>query len=376
MRLSHVVGHQLTERFVRDDLAHLEAHLRGPDTPTLIPIDNALVVSIDMMDVAFVLARETRRDDPFWAQLLAFVTADSRHHGYTFNWQCTIGVAAFPDDGQSVQEVLSAAGYASLHPDPINFYDSAENEHQKHHQLLMLDLEEAFKRDQMRLAYQPRITIRSGEPESVEALLRWHHPTFQLIPPGDWIPLVEEQGSITRVTRWVVDRAADDLAVIKARYGPATRVAINLSSRDLTVTDLAHDLESIVQNRGYTPDDFILEVTETGAINDPEHASSRLHQLRERGFSIALDDFGTGTSSLSMLTELPLDEVKIDRSFLNDILADPDRQKVFEATVTLAQSLNLHTVVEGVEDDATAQWLSRFPELQGQGYFWGRPAEL
>ena len=374
--IEHVVGHQLAEEFVRDYLTALENHLKDVGPRSMIPIDGTLVVSIDTMDAAFVLGRENHRDDPFWQQLLDFVTADSRHQGYTFNWRCAIGVATFPRDGTSVQEVLSAAGYASLQQAPINFYDSAVNEHQKHQQLLMLDLEEAFTSDQIQLAYQPKVTLSSGKTESVEALLRWHHPTFNLIPPGDWIPLVEELGSITRVTRWVLGRAASELDAIRARFGPATRVAINISSRDLAIPGLAHELEAIVHHHGHTPEDFILEVTETGVIRNLELTSNRLRQLRRRGFRIALDDFGTGTSSLSVLTEFPLDEVKIDRSFLTGILTNPDRQKVFQATVELAQSLNLHTVVEGVEDEPTAQWLARFAGLRGQGYFWGRPVLL
>ncbi len=374
--IEHVVGHQLAEEFVRDYLTDLENHLRNLGPKSLIPVDGSLIVSIDIMDAAFVLGRENDQDDPFWQQLLDVVTADSRHQGYTFNWRCAIGVATFPRDGKSIQEVLSAAGYASLHQAPINFYDASVDEHQKHQQLLMLDLEDAFTSGQIRLAYQPKVVIDSGVTESVEALLRWHHPTFNLIPPGDWIPLVEELGSITRVTRWVLGRAAQDLDAIRARFGPDTRVAINISSRDLVIPGLAHELEAIVRDHGRGPEDFILEVTETGVIRNQEAAGSRLRQLRRRGFGIALDDFGTGTSSLSVLTEFALDEVKIDRSFLTGILTNTDRQKVFRATVALAQSLNLQTVVEGVEDEPTARWLARFPALRGQGYFWGQPALL
>ncbi len=374
--IEHVVGHQIAEGFVRDYLTSLEEHLRhvGPDT--ILHIDNAPVVSINTMDAAFVLARAIDRQDPFWQQLVDFAAPDCRYQGYTFNWRCSIGVASLPHHGDSIQEVLSAAGYASLQKEPINFYDNTVHEHQKHQQLLMLDLEDAFRSDQIQLAYQPKVDIGSGRIESVEALVRWYHPEFRMIPPGDWIPLVEELGSITRVTRWVLDRAAADLAQIRAHYGQQTRTAINISSRDLAIPELAEDLERIVRHRGYTPEDFILEITETSVIRNLALTIERLGQLRRCGFGIALDDFGTGTSSLSALTEFPLDEVKIDRSFLTRILWDEERQKVFRATVELAQSLNLRTVIEGVENEQTVQWLRQFKGLKGQGYFWGYPTVL
>ncbi|WP_158223109.1 EAL domain-containing protein [Halovibrio salipaludis] len=374
--IEHVVGHQTAEGFVRDYLTSLEDHLRRFGADSILDIDNAPVVSIDTMDAAFVLAREIDRKDPFWRKLIEFTAPDCRYQGYTFNWRCSIGVASLPHHGDSIQEVLSAAGYASLQRDPINFYDNAVHEHQKHQQLLMLDLEDAFRCDQIQLAYQAKVDIGSGRTESVEALVRWYHPEFRVIPPGDWIPLVEELGSITRVTRWVLGRAATDLGRIRERYGQRIRTAINISSRDLAVPELADDLERIVRDQGCTPEDFILEVTETSVIRDLEVTTERLAQLRQCGFGIALDDFGTGTSSLSALTEFPLDEVKIDRTFLTGILQDQNRQKVFRATVELARSLNLRTVIEGVEDERTVQWLRQFSGLRGQGYFWGYPITL
>ncbi|XOZ33565.1 EAL domain-containing protein [Halomonadaceae bacterium KBTZ08] len=374
--IGHVVGHQLVEGFVRDYLTSVENHLRTDGPASIIPADGALVSSIDTVHAAFVIGEVIHRDDPFWQHLADFVTHDSRYQGYTFNWQCSIGVASFPYHGNSIQEVLSAAGYASLQKPPINFYDNTVDEHQKHQQLLMLDLEDAFASDQIQLAYQPKVHITSGRIDSVEALIRWYHPGFGLIPPGDWVPLVEELGSITRVTRWVLDRAATELDPIRDHYGAGIRIAVNISSRDLAYPDLAQALVDIVQRRNHSPSDFILEVTETGVIRDIEHTTKQLVELRRRGFGLALDDFGTGTSSLSALTEFPLDEVKIDRHFLTRILRDPDRQKVFRATVELAQSLNLRTVVEGVEDEQTAQWLGQFTDLKGQGYCWGLPMML
>ncbi|MEQ6886784.1 EAL domain-containing protein [Salicola sp. Rm-C-2C1-2] len=374
--VEHVVGHQLAELFVRDYLTSLENHLQLNGPSSLVRIDNALLISIDTMHSVFILADEIPSESNFWQTLIDVVTPDSRHQGYTFNWLCSIGVASLPRHGNSIHQALSAAGYASLQEGTLNFYDNTVGEHQRHQQLLMLDLEDAFTSNQVHLAYQPKVSLSSGQTESVEALIRWYHPRFHLIPPGDWIPLVEELGSITRVTRWVLARAAVDLERIRSRYGMGTRVAINISSRDLALPELADSLEDIVRNHGRSPQDFILEITETAVIQNLELTSQRLGQLRRSGFSLALDDFGTGTSSLSALTEFPLDEVKIDRRFLTRLLADQDRQKVFRTTVELAQSLSLDTVVEGIEDEQTVQWLRQFTDLKGQGFFWGQPVML
>jgi len=210
----------------------------------------------------------------------------------------------------------------------------------------------------------------------LEALIRWQHPDFGTVAPDRWIPLAEQVGMIHHVTLWVVDRVCEDMSALKARHGDHIAVAVNISANDLTHPDFVEKVKAIVQHHGAQPSDLILEITETAMMADTALAKVVIRTLSQSGFRIAVDDFGTGHSSLGTLATFELDELKIDRSFLSDILTQPARQRIFRAALDLGEALDLDVVVEGVEEEAIAAWLQQFPGLYGQGYYWGRPEQL
>ncbi|OZB14656.1 MAG: hypothetical protein B7X58_07585, partial [Marinobacter sp. 34-60-7] len=241
---------------------------------------------------------------------------------------------------------------------------------------LMRDLLPALKSGQMWLEYQTKVRISDGQPCSVEALIRWQHPRHGLLPPDQWIPLAEHAGFVHPVTLWVLEQACRDTALRCSHYGQDLPVGVNISARDLTHSRFPEQVMAIAQRHGVSPGQIILEITETAMMTDPARSRAGLSELRALGFRIALDDFGAGHSSLGTLAQLPLHELKLDRSLSRDVLTDTTRKSVLTATLELSAALGLTVVVEGVEDETVARWLSQFPGLQGQGYYWSRPERI
>lgn len=241
---------------------------------------------------------------------------------------------------------------------------------------LMRDLTPALASGQVWLEYQTKVSISDGQPCSVEALIRWHHPRHGPLAPDQWIPLAEQAGFIHSVTLWVLDQACRDAVSRREHYGRDLPVGVNISARDLAHSRFPERVMAIARRHGVPPGQIILEITETAMMTDPARSRAGLSELRELGFRIALDDFGAGHSSLGTLAQLPLHELKLDRSLSRDVLSDATRQSVLTATLELGTALGLTVVVEGVEDEAVARWLRQFPGLQGQGYYWSRPERI
>ncbi|EDM46516.1 EAL domain-containing protein [Marinobacter algicola] len=270
--------------------------------------------------------------------------------------------------------LLSSAGGAPANNNRgLSVYAPAITERQNQQQRLMLEVENSLASNSMWLEYQPKVRIRDAKVRSVEALIRWHHPEFGYVSPDRWIPQAEEAGVIYPVTLWVIERACSEYRHLTARYGNELAVAVNISATDLTHAGFEQDITDIITRHKLEAKDLILEITETAMMTDPEASRRMIHSLHRKGFRIAMDDFGTGHSSLGTLASFELDELKIDRSFLKGILDHPARQRVFRATLELGEALDLDVVVEGVEDEAVVHWLQQFPDLHGQGFFWGRP---
>ncbi|WP_379865833.1 EAL domain-containing protein [Marinobacter sp. M5B] len=270
--------------------------------------------------------------------------------------------------------LLSSAGGAPANNNRgLSVYAPAITERQSQQQRLMLEVENSLASNSMWLEYQPKVRIRDAKVRSVEALIRWHHPEFGYVSPDRWIPQAEEAGVIYPVTLWVIERACSEYRHLTARYGNELAVAVNISATDLTHAGFEQDITDIITRHKLEAKDLILEITETAMMTDPEASRRMIHSLHRKGFRIAMDDFGTGHSSLGTLASFELDELKIDRSFLKGILDHPARQRVFRATLELGEALDLDVVVEGVEDEAVVHWLQQFPDLHGQGFFWGRP---
>lgn len=377
--IEQALGYRTAEALLKTYLRRLNSFLKRTFSARLIMINGYALASIDTVNHAFAFYRS---DDPGDDQPPLEDTADwlgenFRDGRFAFSWSPSVGVAHAPDHGHDAAGILSSAGFASLNGDQLLcVYDPAIAEWQYRQQILMLDVEDALANEQMWLEYQPKVRVRDGQVSSVEALIRWRHDEFGLIPPGHWVPLAEQVGVIHPVTLWVIRRACRDYSELVKRHGADLAIAVNISAKDLDHPRFDQEVLAIIREYRMQPRHLILELTETAMMANPDAAQAMIHKLSQVGFRIALDDFGTGHSSLGTLATFDLDELKIDRSFLRDILEHPTRQRIFRAALELGEALDLDVVVEGVETEAVATWLQQFPGLHGQGYYWGRPEPL
>jgi len=234
------------------------------------------------------------------------------------------------------------------------------------------ELRTALSNDQLVVYYQPKVDLRTGKVHDVEALVRWEHPTRGLLYPDGFLDLVEEAGLMRAMTRVVLEIALDQAAVWQDA-GRGLTVAVNLSASCLVYPDLPDEIAAMLAARDLPPSVLQLEITEEFLMADRDRARKILTRLRRHGVQISVDDFGTGYSSLSYLRDLPIDELKLDRSFIFPMVDDARAAALVEATIALAHSLDLRMVAEGVETDIAYTELSRLGCDQAQGYFMSRP---
>jgi EAL domain-containing protein (putative c-di-GMP-specific phosphodiesterase class I) len=235
------------------------------------------------------------------------------------------------------------------------------------------DLRRALERDEMTLHYQPQVELATGRVVGAEALVRWQHPRLGLISPAEFVPLAEASGLIVPIGEWVLREATRRCGQWQKRgFGPL-RVAVNLSPRQLQQEGLVETVCDALGEAGLDARSLELEVTESSLMSNRETAASTLRALRAIGVGVAIDDFGTGYSSLSYLRHLPVDTLKIDRSFVHDAAADPNDKAIVSTIIGLGHSLGMSVKAEGVEDEEQSRLLRAMQCDLAQGYLYGRP---
>jgi len=235
------------------------------------------------------------------------------------------------------------------------------------------DLRYALERKQLFVHYQPIVEFQSERVINAEALLRWRHPTRGLVPPDEFIPLAEETGLIKSLGEWVLRTACAQAQAWRAMDLPVFGVSVNLSSGQLKREFARDTVATVLEETGLSPNLLTFEITESLIMEDAEEAITNLHAIREMGVGLSIDDFGTGYSSLSYLKRLPVDSVKIDRSFVHDVTVDPEDASLADAIIALAHNLGLKVIAEGVETKEQLDFLrSRGCDLY-QGYYFAKP---
>lgn len=237
------------------------------------------------------------------------------------------------------------------------------------------DLRHALAADQLELHYQPLIDLGSGKLTGFEALARWNHPEQGYISPVDFIPVAEESGLIIPLGRWALAEAARTISHWDSRAGQQLpfRISVNLSAEQLARDDVTAAVKSAINGAGIGGDRLVLELTESALVEDPEGARAKLEALKNLDASLAMDDFGTGYSNLSYLQKLPIDVLKIDRSFITDMLANQDSRAIVSTILSLASALGMKTTAEGIETEELSEALKGLGCTNGQGYFYARP---
>jgi predicted signal transduction protein with EAL and GGDEF domain len=290
----------------------------------------------------------------------------------------SIGIASYPEDGANAGELLKSAdtamyGAKNSGRNTWQFYSAAQHEHAARRLQLETELRQALERGEFLLHYQPKLHLAGGAISGFEALLRWNHPQRGLVPPLDFIAILEETGLIIPVGEWVIGEVCRQLRAWQEAGLPAAPVAINLSARQLQQADLAGAIQRIVRNCGTDPALLEFELTESMLMTNPEAAVETLSRIKALGMRLSVDDFGTGYSSLAYLKRFPLDALKIDRTFVRDLPDDLDDAAITKAVIRLAHSLNLKVVAEGVENAAQLRELEKYGCDEIQGYYLSRP---
>jgi diguanylate cyclase (GGDEF)-like protein len=266
----------------------------------------------------------------------------------------SLGVALYPTDGATSAELLRNADAAMRQAsdgggDRWQFFHPGLNEEQTDRLTLETELHRALEGDQFFLEYQPLVAADTEEIVGVEALVRWRHPERGVLSPLDFIPVAEDTGVLGQLGAWVLEEACRQGRIWQRRFGRPLRMSVNLGARQLHDQTLVATVRRTLQATGFDPHALELEITETAAMRDARHTAQILGALRAMGVRVALDDFGTGYSSLSHLVRLPISTVKIDRSFVRDLLTVPEHAAVAASVIALGHRLDLTVVAEGVE---------------------------
>jgi len=288
----------------------------------------------------------------------------------------SIGIARFPEHGRTAEALMRNADIAmyvakSARADHALFDPSYDSSQQLHLSLIG-ELRLALERDELDLYYQPKLAIESASVVAAEALVRWHHPQRGFVPPGQFIPFAESTGYIRAISKWVLERAIRQAGEWR-RAGHRLQISINLSTKDLLNRELPEMLSATLARHAVPAAAICLEITESGFMEDPDHVLKVLNRLSSLGVSLSIDDYGTGYSSLTYLMRLPVNELKIDRSFIGKLGSDQDLQTIVRSTVDLGHRLGLKVVAEGVEDPESLDILAELGCDSIQGYLISPP---
>ncbi|MCF9021625.1 EAL domain-containing protein [Pseudomonas viridiflava] len=290
--------------------------------------------------------------------------------------ECCIGITVYPENGNSAQELVNRAAIArkdaAFLPGRLQIYqDGRDLAHQRQISLIR-DLRKAPQNGELMLHYQPKLDIRQGTVRQAEALLRWAHPQFGNVSPAEFIVLAERTGSIHLLTNWVIEEAMRQLAEWRKR-GLVLQVSVNISADDLLGDDLVGFVVGLLKQYGVPAEQLVFEITESAIMSQPEKALVVLHKLRDCGISLSIDDFGTGYSSLAHLKRLPVQELKIDQSFVRDLDETSEDAVIVRSTIEMSHNLGLKVVAEGVEYQHSLDLLRRWHCDTAQGYLISRP---
>ncbi|MGB3126675.1 MAG: EAL domain-containing protein [Pseudomonas sp.] len=362
-------GHHMGDQLLREVGLRLREDLRSQDTLARIGGDEfVLLVQLTQPDDAMGLAERQ----------VGLINRAFKVAEHELKISASIGIAMFPGNGNSPQELLMNADAAMYHAKGMgkngySFFDVSMNTNARKQLQLLQDLRNAVEQAQFRLYYQPKFDAASGIAVGAEALLRWEHPQQGLLLPATFIELAEKTGLIIPIGEWVLNEACRQMAIWYAQGYEDWRIAVNLSALQFCHAGLVNSVAAALERHKLPANSLTLEITETTAMSDADASMTVLQQLSDMGVDLSIDDFGTGYSSLMYLKRLPANELKIDRGFVRDLEHDSDDAAIVSAIVALGQALGLRIVAEGVETDVQQSFLTRLGCNSLQGYLLGHP---
>ncbi len=366
--LNDTLGHQAGDRLLREIGPRLEACAPGASLVARVGGDEfAVLMPLDTtVEAAEVMA----------GKLGAAIEEPFRFQGMTMLVRASVGIAMFPEHGRDVESLMQRADIAmySAKSRGVGYevYSASRDGHSRARLALIGELPDAIESGQIVVHYQPKFDLQSGTVRGAEALVRWEHPQFGLLGPGAFLPLAEQTGLMRPLTLRVLDDALGQCARWQAA-GLNRPVAVNLGAPNLLDLGLPVDVKALLEKWELDPSMLLLEITETIVAADPVRVIEIMNKLGELGIELSLDDFGTGYSSLAYLRELPVQELKIDKSFILGMDEDPEAATIVQTIVDLAHNLGLRAVGEGIETDEAHALLTESGCDYGQGFLIGRP---
>jgi diguanylate cyclase (GGDEF)-like protein len=372
-------------RFVNDTLGHPIGDLLLAEVAkrlrTVVNRESDTVARLGGDEFAVLLPGGTPADAMRTAHaILAALEAPMTLAGHIVDIRASVGLAVFPDHGREATTLLRHADVALYASKRQNagalLFDERHDRHSRERLSLMSDLRKAVDQDELALVYQPKVALKDAAAgHHVEALVRWRHPTRGLVAPSEFIAFAEQTGYIREITKWVLERAIAQCAAWRAEHLPM-HVSINLSARDVMDAELPDRVMASLERHGCAGRWIAFEITESAIVDDPNHAVANLDRLSALGCGIAIDDYGTGYSSLAYLRQLPISELKIDKSFVSRMCSDANDEVIVRSTIELAHNMRLSVVAEGVEDEPTLERLRALGCDVAQGFLIGRPMSV
>lgn len=364
------LGHSAGDLLLKEVSQRLRYWVRDTDTVARIGGDE-FIIALDNLDdskYAGVVAQK----------LLSIFAQPVRVFDHELFVSISIGIAVFPLDGQEVDSLIKAADAAMYSAkehgrNTYKYYTQEMNRRSNELMTLERDLRRAVEQDRLLLYYQPQLDLSSGELIGMEALLRWQHPIKGLIPPDNFIPLAEENGSIVPIGEWVLVEACRQNKLWQDRGYKPFKVSVNISPRQFRHGNLAKVVAHALETTGLEPCWLELEITESMIMGNLESAVAIMNEITDMGVDLSIDDFGTGYSSLGHLRHFPISRLKIDKSFIRDITRNPHDEAIATAIIALAHTMKLNVIAEGIESNEHLSLLKQLGCEQGQGYLFSKP---
>ncbi len=372
--LNDSLGHHVGDELLKQVAKRVQSVLREEDLAARLGGDEFVVlirphaISFEQMQKAVKKISEKIRNALTQPYLI---------HDYEYHCSSSLGISLFPGEGVGANEILQQADKAmykakELGRNTVCFYHASMQRQADEKLFLEKELRRAIRHQHFDLYYQPQLD-QYGDVHSAETLIRWLHPEKGLISPADFIPLAEETSLIIEIGQWVLNEACKQLKQWHEQGVVLDHVAINVSARQFGQVDFVSTVRQAIEESQIEPSNLFIELTENVLLRDIKETVDKMHALKEIGVKISIDDFGTGYSSLAYLKKLPLDQLKIDQSFVRDILVDPSDAVIVEMIINMAQNLELEIVAEGVENQAQKDFLLARGCLVFQGYYFSKP---
>jgi len=363
-------GHDAGDRLIELIAERILSCLRSKDSAARLGGDEFAILTEDADNNADLAALAQ--------QLTDVIAQPFTLNGHQVTVHCSIGIAVYPQAGRDVDAWLKAADLArqkakALRGCTFRFYNEKMNADVTTLLYREADLRRGLRRNEFKLYYQPRISLQSGCIVGMEGLIRWQHPVRGLVSPMDFIPLAEDSGLIVPLGYWIVHQACEDIRQMNAQGLPPLDVALNLSFKQFQDDKFVETVTHIIRDSGVDPARIEFELTETTIMTNSDETDVCMRALNAIGSSFSLDDFGTGYSSFVHIHRLPIDALKVDRSFVEQVMYNEDAATIVTAIINLAHSLNMMVVAEGAESEAQMRFLKDHDCDQVQGFFFSPP---